>query len=179
MVLLPEMEGYVERLRVLHWVMAAMLTVMLITGFISPQLSDMSAVKWWIRDTHESIGLLLFPLFMMRCWFRLSATTPDWNTYSTSYIAALSRSVHGSFYLLMLALPISGYLTSHPYGIQFFGVYVVNYLPNAVSDALLMKGDPDFALAGHAAHYHKDFAIVLCLLIALHVTGAFKIHTKK
>ncbi|CZF82870.1 hypothetical protein GCE9029_03492 [Grimontia celer] len=171
---MPIMSGYSHRLKILHWVMAVLLLGMLITGFLTPQLSDMSTIKWVIRDAHESFGLLLIPLVFLRVWHRLTSSIPHWKNYPNTFASATSRFVHALFYLLMFALPISGYLTSHPYGIRFFGIYLVNYLPDGTSEILFMTGDADFELAGIASGYHKALAVLFGVLVVIHMIGAFK-----
>ncbi|MCL1038522.1 cytochrome b/b6 domain-containing protein [Shewanella submarina] len=153
----PLMPDYSRPLRRVHRIMAVILVTLLISGLAVPEMADTNELKWLLRESHESLGIIVIPLLLLRLWLRLSSPAhsarllhyPNWMYW-------LSRWVHFSFYLLMLLLPVAGWLAAHPYGIELFGLYLADLLPDAVTYLLLLDGAPDFYLAGVAFVYHKQ-----------------------
>jgi cytochrome b561 len=82
----------------------------------------------------------------------------------------LARVSHGGFYLLMLAIPLSGWwmVSASPIGLPtfWFGLFEVPHLP------VPSGREP----AGVASDVHEILGFAMMGLIALHVAGALKHH---
>ena len=111
----PTRFGLVTRL--LHWGMALALLVMLAFGTriagMEPGLANL-----WMYGLHKSIGLLLLALVVLRLiWHRISpppapqGAPGDWTT-------RLARAAHVALYLLLLAIPLSGWVASSASGLD-------------------------------------------------------------
>lgn len=152
-----------------HWSMAILIIGLSVLGLYMVALPDVGFNKEKIVLIlyHKEFGLLVSVLFVARlCWRvtqvlpRLVAHLPDWQK-----IAA--RFVHLSFYALMMAMPISGWIMSSAAGIpvSFFGLFT---LPDLVgSDDHLFQRFIDI---------HKWFGYFLILLIFVHVGAALRHH---
>jgi cytochrome b561 len=150
--------------RILHWAMALLILGMLAFGTriagMEPGLANL-----WMYGLHKSLGLILLALVLIRLlWHRLSpppAPLGPQNTWS----ARLARIVHGTIYLLLLAVPISGWVASSASGldVMLFDRWVIPPIA-PVSEA--------WENAGWAAH--SVLTKLLMALLLLHVAGALK-----
>ncbi|MEZ9526774.1 cytochrome b [Enterovibrio norvegicus] len=170
------MSGYSRATTITHWVVAALFVFMLLTGFLVPYLPDTVSYKWIIRESHESFGLLVIPLVLVRLAIRVITGAPTKSRDVPSWVFWLSRAVHIGFYVLMFTLPITGYLVALPYGIAFFSVHLINHLPDSLNALLWLSREPDFYLAGLASYAHTIMAMTLASMLALHVIGALLHH---
>ena len=103
----------------LHWLMALLLSALVVLGLYMTSLPDVGFDTWKIRLIlyHKQLGVLALILVTLRLLWRvgnvlprLVETLPDWQK-------VVARFVHLSFYALMLALPLTGWLMSSAAGI--------------------------------------------------------------
>ena len=98
-------------LRTLHWLMAAMIFVALGLGVWATQLPR-GSMRSDVLFVHKSLGVAVLALIVVRVLARLALGSPvyaaalDWMTH------AAARSAHLLLYALMIAMPVTGYLTS-------------------------------------------------------------------
>lgn len=146
--------------RALHWAMAVAILGMLGFGTyianMTVNLSNLHLYGW-----HKSIGLTLLALVVIRlAWHRASpvpAPLPD-----TPLRTGIARAVHGALYLLMIAVPLTGWVASSATGIevQVWGLT----LPPIVTASETVE-ERWFALHGAGTK-------LLAALVVLHVAGA-------
>lgn len=146
----------------LHWLMAALILVMFALGWYMSDLHD-SPLKHLLFSTHKSIGITLFLLLLLRIYWRLThpkpplpASLPDWQR-------RLADTVQVSIYVLLVAQPLSGYLSSSFSGYKtlFWGIPLPHWG---------WKAPP---LNQFFTDVHSVIAVLLCSLVVLHVCGAF------
>jgi cytochrome b561 len=149
---------------ILHWVMAFIVIAMLILGLYMTRL-PVSLQKLKMYGWHKEFGILVLGLVMIRVGWRLSNITPLLSTYVPAWEEFIARCTHWSFYLLMGALPITGWVISSAAGlpVSFFGWFV---LPNLVL--------PNEELRILFQNIHEWLAYALIALICLHVAAALK-----
>lgn len=150
--------------RVLHWLMAAGLLAMLVFGTILDRMEP-SLSNIWMYGAHKSFGLLLLALALARiAWHRVTpppgplAGVPAWQL-------RLARATHAALYLLMLAVPLAGWIGSAASGIDVV-VFDRWTLPRI---APLSETWQDMAFAAHGL-----LTKLLAALVVLHVAGALK-----
>jgi cytochrome b561 len=103
--------------RAIHWLMAALLIALLALGTriesMEPGLANL-----WLYSLHKSLGLTALALVIARLvWHRLSPPpTPIGPPRSWEVRAA--RAGHAALYLLMLVVPLSGWVASAATGID-------------------------------------------------------------
>lgn len=148
----------------LHWTIAVLILDNVAGALLAEQVDKAAAGA--IMATHKSIGLTVLMLSIVRLLWRLAhgfpkfpATTPRWD-------AVLARATHIAFYVLMIAVPLAGWVmvSAGPRPLEWFGLFPWPKLP--VSKA--------FADVAHDAHGLLAFTTLG--LAALHVGGALKHH---
>jgi cytochrome b561 len=150
--------------RTIHWAMAVALLGMLALGTklagMEPGLANI-----WLYGLHKSIGLTLLALIVLRLiWHRISPP-PQPQGPPDALPQRLARIGHAAFYVLLVAIPLSGWIASSATGIDvmLFDRWIVPPIAPA-SEA--------WENAGWAAH--SILTKVLMALIVLHVAGALK-----
>jgi cytochrome b561 len=153
----------------LHWVLAALITTLVVMGIYMVGLPDVgfSTTKIVLVLTHKEIGVVVLGLVAVRLAWRewnilprLVETLPEWQKVTAIF-------VHLSFYALMLALPITGWLMSSAAGIP---VSVLNlftlpdYLPH------------DDFLFERLRLLHDWLGYAMAMLICLHAGAALGHH---
>jgi len=148
----------------LHWIIVLAVIVQLAVGFTLAAMP--SSAPSWARyfPVHTSLGLSIFLLMLARLLWRASNPGPVLPATLPAWQRVLARSTHWLFYLVLLGLPVSGYLAVSAGGhqIPFYGAE----LPQAVSaskeaNRVIMD-------------LHVLGATLLILLIALHAAGALR-----
>ncbi len=160
------MKSYTKVAILLHWLMFFLISGLFTVGFYMADLPN-SPQKLQIFSWHKWAGITALLLVLLRVTWRLlnpppalPATMPAWQQRAAGW-------THALLYLLMIAMPISGWLMSSAEGFQvvWFGVLP---LPN-----LLEK---NHALGETLGDVHSAFAFVLLGVLALHVAAALKHH---
>ncbi len=136
----------------LHWI----IVLGLIVQWALAEASDNDMVL------HQSIGMVLLALAAIRLTWRLFNPTPEWPADIKPYEVALARIVHVSFYVLLFAIPLSGWALSSAEGepLRFFNWFEIPRLGLGSEDTL--------------EEVHEVLFNVLVGLAVLHVVGAAK-----
>ena len=159
-------ERYTLTARTLHWLMAVMLLGMLGLGFYMQGLS-LSPQKLQIYSWHKWAGVTIFVLALLRLAWRITHRPPPLPASMGRLAVRLAHLGHGLLYVLMLAIPISGWLMSSAMGFQtvWFGVVP---LPD------LLGRDREMAKALAQVHGTLNWALIV--LVVGHVLAALKHH---
>jgi cytochrome b561 len=151
---------------VLHWLMALLIFVGFPLGLTMVDL-PLSPDKLKLYSYHKWIGVTVFLLVAVRLGWRLTHTPPPLPEGMSVWERRASAIVHGLLYLLMIAIPLSGWLMSSAKGFQtvWFGVLP---LPDLIGK--------DKALGELLTEVHKALNFTLLALVILHVAAALKHH---
>ena len=149
----------------LHWLMALGILGNGILGLIMDEMPRGMA-KLNTFAIHKSIGLTVLALLILRVSWRLfdrappDEPMPRWQRFA-------AHATHGVLYLLMLAIPLSGWIYNslHGYPLQWFKWF---NLP-----ALMEKNE---ALSDLAGETHEVLFWVLVAVLVAHVGGALVHH---
>lgn len=150
----------------LHWLIA----ILVFSGW---------GLGWWAHDLpaspdkaryfswHKWIGVTVFLLALARAGWRATHAAPPLPATTAPWQASAARVSHFLLYVLMLVLPLSGWLMSSAKGFQtvYFGVIP---LPD-----LLAKNEP---LGKLLSEIHEQLAYALAALVGLHAAAALKHH---
>ena len=98
--------------RLLHWGMAALILFQLGFGFRMVRLVSDAYEKFGLYQTHKSWGFVIFTLALFRILWRATHKPPENPVNMPPLEAALARGAHLALYLLMILLPVSGWLTA-------------------------------------------------------------------
>ena len=96
--------------RLLHWVMAGLILFQLGLGFRMVQLVSDVYVQFNLYQTHKSWGFVIFILALMRVGWRVVHKPPELPASMTTLDMAVARGAHLALYVLMLLLPVTGWL---------------------------------------------------------------------
>jgi cytochrome b561 len=101
----------------LHWVTAILVLVAFIYGPGGSETRVYSTDRDFDRQLHETLGITVFVLALMRVVWRLAATTPE-QPPAARWMRAAARGVQLAMYLLLFALPLTAatgaWLEGHP-----------------------------------------------------------------
>ncbi|MEA3536788.1 cytochrome b [Rhizobium sp. CC-YZS058] len=150
------------RLILLHWVIAALVFCIWPLGLMIGFVRD--DVKLGFYLLHESLGFLVLWLMLLRVGARLTSPSPV--PFGTAPMRQAAGLVHGLLYLLLVVMPVSGFLATNAHGfpLLWFGLVPV-WSP--------IGKMPD--IAGTLSTVHTVSAWMLLSLIGLHL-GAVIYH---
>jgi cytochrome b561 len=160
------MSRYTRTAIALHWLMAALILGLLVVGFYMADL-PLSPWKLKIYSWHKWAGVTAFLLVLARLAWRLGHRPPPLPTLMPAWQKRAAEVGHGLLYLLMVAIPLSGWLMSSAKGFQT--VYL-GLLP--IPDLL----GKDKALGEALQTLHLSLNLTLIAVVAGHVGAALKHH---
>jgi cytochrome b561 len=96
--------------RLLHWLMAGLILFQLWLGFRMVWLVSDVYEKFGLYQSHKSWGVVIFTLALVRLGWRAVNPTPDLPDHMGAMSRALAHGGHLALYVLMVAMPISGWL---------------------------------------------------------------------
>lgn len=159
---------------ILHWLIAVAILINVALAWSADYLPD-GDVRFVI-DTHKSIGITVLGLAMLRLLWRFSHPQPPFDPLHARWERRLAHVVHGLLYVLLFALPLSGWLhdsawkdaATHP--MSLFGLIPWPRIHAIVTIEPTRKE----ALHTLFGNLHTWCGYILYGLVALHVGGALK-----
>jgi cytochrome b561 len=150
----------------LHWLMALMLAGLFGVGLYMTGLK-LSPQKLQLYSWHKWAGVTVFVLALVRLGWRMTHRPPPDNEGMPRWQQVAAHGVHHLLYLLMIAIPLSGWLMSSAKGFQtvWFGVLP---LPD-----LLAKNKE---LGDLLQLIHMGLNYSLAALVLAHAAAAIKHH---
>ena len=151
--------------RALHWLMALLIIGMLAGGFLMGEFGRDNPLRPVLYSLHKSTGSLLLLLIGLRLLWTLVNPKPR-AIGDNGPANLLARGVHIGLYLLMIGLPLSGYLlvalgtSTKPF--EFYGLFP------------LPRFSPNGDLREIAEALHENLPWLAIALIGLHMAGALK-----
>ncbi len=176
-----------------HWLTFLLLIGSFTLGYWMTELA-MSPTRLKLYAYHKWIGVTIFALVALRLSWRLLAKAPPLPDSVPAWERRLAGLTHAALYLLLFAVPLSGWLMSSAKGFQtvYFQVLPIpdligknKELVFALAGALLLASGAwqwharslpcpaDRAQAAACAHARKVSWIVWGLSVALFLVGAF------
>jgi cytochrome b561 len=158
-------QGYGTFAKFLHWGMALMLIVLIAVGTFMVGLDKADPSKIQLMGLHKSFGVIFMQLAILRViWSRINNSTKLPSVLAT-WEKLLSKTITGSLYLLMLAIPFSGYAMTNLFGypVSLFGLFD---LP------VLFSKNPEMGQLAKQAHPLMVYTLIAALFA--HIAGALK-----
>lgn len=150
--------------RIIHWSMALLIIFMLGLGNYMGLIPKDAPNRMEIYSLHKSLGVIALIFIFIRIVNRFFKKPPALPTTMKKTEIILAHLGHLSLYLLMIAVPLSGYLMSNSSG---YSVHLFT-----VEMPILMSANFKFAALFHEAH--EISAKLLILVLALHIFAAIK-----
>ncbi|RDH40879.1 MAG: cytochrome b [Candidatus Aquirickettsiella gammari] len=148
-----------------HWLMAFLIIGMYLVAYMMINISP-SHFRDSLYNFHKATGLLLLGLVALRLWWRvfnvqptLPASISIWQRHAANW------NIVG-LYILMFAMPITGFLSSTlaNHAITFYGLFTILPLAN------------NHTASRFFSKSHEIASYLLIMFFALHVIGAFYHH---
>lgn len=149
---------------VLHWITAALIIGMLILG--EDMVSPRDGATDFTRSVHASIGTLILLLTFMRLGWRFIKPAPALPVNMTGLELKAAKATHHLFYVLLLALPLTGWLAASALTLEHGTNFTV------FGFALPVLPLPDLGELYEALHGIPGK--LMWALLALHIIGAVK-----
>lgn len=147
----------------LHWLLAFLLTAMAALGWYMMTIEHEPEGPWYI-NIHKAFGLLVGVLVAFRLVWRLTHRPAALPASVKRLQARLAHGTQAMLYLLMVLMPLSGYLGSSfsKSGVHLFGMDLAQW-------AMLDHNNKKFFF-----NLHSVLIWVLVALLSVHVLGALK-----
>jgi cytochrome b561 len=134
----------------LHWLVAGLVFLQLAIGKffkIDPARPDETQF-----NLHMWVGLTVLGLMVVRLIWRLGYTAPLLPKGTPAWQRIAARSTQGTFYLLLLALPVSGWLLTLPRALDVVGKDLDREVHEVLGNVLLVLA-AFHVLAGLKHHF--------------------------
>lgn len=158
--------SYTRTAKSLHWVMALMFFGVIALGFYMTGL-PFSPDKLKLYSWHKWAGVTIFLLALARIAWRVIHRPPALPASMPKLMQLAAHAGHHMLYLLMFAIPLSGWLMSSAKGFQtvWFGVLPI---PDLISK--------DKPTGDVLALVHESLNFLLIAVLAGHIGAALKHH---
>ena len=117
----------------LHWLIALGVIANIALGLYFADLPRSDPDKFFLTQTHKSIGLTILVLSLIRVAWRLMNPVPPLPASMSAVTKFAAHATHFLLYLLIIAIPLSGWLlvSSSPLGLptMYFGWFAWPQLP--------------------------------------------------
>lgn len=151
---------------ILHWLIALLIVINFAAAWVSEDMPKEQAMQ--IMGNHKAFGITILLLTVLRVIWRLMHKAPPLADTLASWEVALSKVTHLLLYVLMLGIPLSGWLMHSAYTggapVSLFGL--VGFPGWGFAQ--------DKELAHTLGEGHEVMATAMLVLLALHVAGALK-----
>ena len=150
---------------VLHWLIALLIVGTFTLGLVMTDIPGLTPAKLRYFSWHKWAGVTVLALATLRLLWRLRRSPPAYPAAMAPWQQRAAHGLHGLLYVMMFAVPLSGYFYSLAAGVPvvYFGLFP---LP------VLIDADPALKPVLKALHYWLNMG--LAALVALHVLAAFK-----
>jgi cytochrome b561 len=167
---------YTRTAVVLHWLVALLVLVNVCLALSVDHLPER-----WVRpviDAHKSTGITVLGLVLLRILWRAGHAPPPLPVRYAPWERLASATVHGVLYLLMLSLPLSGWMhdsawkdaATHP--MQLFGLVPWPRI-GAIESVEPVAREALHTLLGTI---HTALGYALYALLAVHIGAVLKHH---
>ncbi len=161
-----EADRYGRVSRILHWTTAILFIFMIPTGIFPSMIPEDVWFRTEYNVVHKTIGLILFGLVIVRLMWNRRSKRPALDRKLKPLERKLAHRVHILLYVLMIAIPVTGYFMTSFHGYPTF-FFIIKISPLvAENDAYIIWG-----------LFHKYLLQYLVyLILGAHVLGALKHH---
>lgn len=151
----------------LHWLVALLILSAFALGVVMTDIPGLTPTKLRYFSWHKWLGVTVLGFAALRLLWRLTHAAPQYPAAMPAWQKKAASGLHGALYLLMFAIPLSGYFYSLAAGVP---VVYLGVLPLPV----LIAPDPELKELLKALHY--AFNMALLGMVGLHFLAALKHH---
>ena len=158
------MLAYTRTAIALHWIIALLVFVTFPVGVVMHEMA-LSPDKLRMLSYHKWLGVTVFILLVVRLVWRVAHKPAPLDIAMPQWQRMAATGVHVLLYVLLFAIPLSGWLMSSAKGFQTVYLGVLP-LPD-----LLAK---DKGLGDTLSALHQVLNITLLVLVVIHIAAALK-----
>lgn len=151
----------------LHWLIVLLITALAIVGLTMDDLPK-TPKYFWVFTAHKSVGITVLVLVVLRLAWRLYAGAPRPVPGTPGWQHTIASLTHVLLYVLMFAMPLSGWMFDSASGLRPFKFFGLFNMPKLVA--------PDDQLRHLSHQVHEWGFYVLLTLVVLHAGAAFYHH---
>lgn len=150
----------------LHWSVAGLIFALMALGWIA-KFTPLSPGKLTLFYWHKSLGMLVLALVLVRLGWRARNPAPPLPGNLPKWEPVMAHATHALLYVLMILMPVTGWLINSASGIPF-KIFWVLPLPAITS------------VSTHLEHIFEVFHLVLFWVLAIvllgHIGAALRHH---
>ena len=122
---------YTLTAQALHWVTAALMFAVVPLAWVMVNMGHDSASRGLLFTIHKSIGLTILALVAVRLAWRAAHPAPPLPGGLARWERASAFASHWLLYLVLVGMPVSGYLLSAGGGrpVNYFGLFTIPGMP--------------------------------------------------
>ena len=160
--------------RLLHWVIAGLILFQLGLGFWMVRMVTDVYQQFGLYQTHKSWGFVIFVLALIRIAWRWGNPVPQQPPGTGALESAMARGGHLALYLLIVALPVSGWLMASASPLQeTYGLKNMVFTWFELPDPFQPGGKP---LEAALKSVHAWAAFGLAVILVGHAVAALRHH---
>lgn len=160
-----EPQGYSRTAIAFHWLIALLIASAFAIGLVMTSIPGFTPTKLRYFSWHKWIGVTAFVLAAARIVWRATYRAPPLPAHMSRWQRGAAHAVHALLYILMIAVPVTGYLYSSAANVPVVYLGLVP-LPRIISP------DPEWKAILKTAHVTLDYS--LAALVLAHVGAALK-----
>lgn len=124
---------YTATAQALHWVTALLMFSVVPLAWVMVALPHSASSRSFYFMLHKSVGLTILALVAVRLAWRASHPAPPSPDTLASWEHWAGRVSHWLLYLILLGMPVSGYVMSAAEGhaVSYFGLFTLPGLPHS------------------------------------------------
>lgn len=149
----------------LHWIVALLIFAAFGLGLYMTDIPGFTPTKLKLYSWHKWLGVTVFALAVLRVLWRLTHAAPAPAAGMPAWQAGAAKAAHWLLYLLILVVPVTGYLYSLAAGVPvvYLGVWA---LPQLI--------EPNDALKETLKLAHVWLNYLMAAIVVLHAAAALK-----
>jgi cytochrome b561 len=148
-----------------HWLIAVLIVCGFSLGWVMTDIPGFTPTKLRYFSWHKWIGVTVFALVVLRIVWRTTHAAPPLPAGMPAWQRVAAQATHLALYVLMVVIPVSGYLYSSAANVQVVYLGLVP-LPRLIA--------PDPVLKTVLKDVHIALNYTLLVLVVLHIAAALK-----
>ena len=159
------MQRYTITAIILHWLTALLIISAFVMGLVMVDIPGLTPTKLRYFSWHKWLGVTVLMLAVLRVLWRLFHQSPAYPDTMPRWQQSAARGLHMLLYVLIFAVPLSGYFYSLASGVPvvYLGLFE---LP------VLIDANPALKPVLKAVHFWLN--MLLAGSVGVHVAGALK-----
>lgn len=149
----------------LHWLIALLIIATFLLGLTMVDIPGLTPTKLKYFSWHKWLGVTVFGFACLRLLWRLTHKAPAYPDSMPDWQKNAVHAVHGLLYVLIFAIPLSGYFFSLSAGVP---IVYLGIIPLPV----FIAPDPELKVLLRQTHYALN--MILLGVFCLHVLAALK-----